>query len=546
MGDNGGVQATDSPLRGDPPGETAAASNPPGWVGPLVGVLSLAVGLVVAELLAGILSTDASPIVEVGDRVVDRVPKPLRDWAIATFGTSDKVVLLTGVTFVLLVLASVVGILSMRSQRTAAVAVVATVTLVGALAPLGRGGAGPAALAATLLGGVVTVGILLWLSSSADTAWTVLDCTSEPDDEVPLGGTGVAPSRRRFFTYSAAVAGLTAVGGGISVWLRSNAAVAAERLGVTLPKPAVPLADPPAGVSVDLDGVSPFFTPNDGFYRIDTALVVPKVSAQDWSLRIHGLVDREVTLDYETLLDRPQIEVDATIACVSNHVGGDLIGNARWLGCRLDDLLTEAGIDPAADQVVGRSVDGFTAGFPTAVLDGRDAIVAIAMNGEPLPTAHGYPARLIVPGLYGYVSATKWLAEVEITRFEDFDGYWIPRGWDREAPVVVASRFDTPKDHASVPADEAFAVGGVAWAMVRGVEAVEVRVDDGEWEVATLGEEYSGTTWRQWRHEVNLTAGEHELAVRATDTDGLTQSGDRALPGPNASSGWHTITVTAG
>lgn len=542
----GVVHVTDTDRSDDPPSGAVVPVDAPGWVGPLVGVLSLAAGLVVAELLAGIGSTDASPIVEVGDRVVDLVPKPLRDWAISTFGTSDKGVLLAGMALVLLALAMAVGTLAMRSRRTVAVIVVAAVTLVGALAPLGRGGSGPAALAATLVGGAVTVGILLWLSSSAEAAWTVHNRPSEPEDEISLEGTGARPSRRRFFVSSAAAAGLTAVGGGIAVWLRSNAAVAAERLGITLPDPIEPLPEPPADVSVGLDAVSPFFTPNGDFYRIDTALVVPKVSAQDWSLRIHGMVDREITLDYESLLDRPQIEVDATIACVSNQVGGDLIGNARWLGCRLDDLLAVAGIDPAADQVVGRSVDGFTAGFPTAVLDGRDAIVAIAMNGEPLPTSHGYPARLIVPGLYGYVSATKWLSELEITRFEDFEGYWIPRGWDREAPVVVASRFDTPTDRASVRPDEVFALGGVAWAVIRGVEAVEVRVDDEEWEYATLGEEYSGTTWRQWRHDVSLAAGEHELAVRATDTDGLTQSGVRAPPGPNASSGWHTITVTAG
>lgn len=352
-------------------------------------------------------------------------------------------------------------------------------------------------------------------------------------------------SRRRFLVISAGIAGVAAAGEAVAIWLRSNAAVAAERLGITLPDPARALVDPPSGVSVGLDGVTPFFTPNEHFYRIDTALSVPRVSVDDWSLRIHGLVERELTLDYRKLLERPMIELDATIACVSNYVGGDLIGNARWLGCRLDDLLEEAGIDPAADQVVGRSVDGFTAGFPTATLDGRDALVAVGMNGEPLPTAHGYPARLIVPGLYGYVSATKWLSELELTTFADFEGYWVPRGWDREAPVLTSSRFDTPTDGARIDPGEQFWVGGVAWAMTRGVESVEVRVDDGPWEPATLGEEYSGTTWRQWRHDLELSAGEHTLAVRATDTDGVTQSGERRPPGPNASTGWHTITVSA-
>jgi len=321
--------------------------------------------------------------------------------------------------------------------------------------------------------------------------------------------------------------------------------VAAERLGVTLPRALRPLPPVSPGVSVGVEGVSSFITPNEDFYRIDTALVVPRVSTQGWSLRVHGMVDRELTLDYRELLDRPMIEVDCTIACVSNEVGGDLVGTARWLGCRLDDLLAEAGVDPRADQVVGRSTDGFTAGFPTAALDGRDAIVAVGMNGEALPAEHGYPARLIVPGLFGYVSATKWLAEVELTRFDAFEGYWIPRGWDVLAPVTTQSRIDTPRTGADVPSGEVV-LGGVAWAPIRGVAAVEVRVDDGEWVPAELGERHADTTWRQWRATVELAEGERRVAVRAIDGDGGVQSGERAPAGPNAATGWHTIVLRAG
>jgi DMSO/TMAO reductase YedYZ molybdopterin-dependent catalytic subunit len=298
-------------------------------------------------------------------------------------------------------------------------------------------------------------------------------------------------------------------------------------------------------VEVGVDGVSSFITPNDRFYRIDTALLVPRVSVDDWELRVHGRVGRELRLDFDALLDRPMVELDATIACVSNEIGGDLVGTARWLGCRLDDLLAEAGIDPSADQVVGRSVDGFTAGFPVSVLDGRDAIVAVGMNGEVLPTDHGYPARLVVPGLYGYVSATKWLTEIELTRFDELVGYWIPRGWDREAPVVTSSRIDTPRDGAEVAAGRPVAVGGVAWAPVRGISAVEVQLDDGRWQPAEMGAHHAATTWRQWRFVARLDPGEHRLRVRAVDAEGGVQPGEDAPPGPNAASGWHTVVVRA-
>ena len=331
--------------------------------------------------------------------------------------------------------------------------------------------------------------------------------------------------------------------GAVASWLRSGAAVTAERLGITLPKPVQPLPEIPAGVSLGIDGVSPVHHPELGVlpdrHRPGGAA---KVSTEDWDLRVTGRVDREITLDYETLLDRPMIEVDATIACVSNEVGGDLVGTARWLGCRLDDLLDEAGVDPSADQVVGRSVDGFTAGFPTAVLDGRDAIVAVGMNGEPLPTDHGYPARLIVPGLYGYVSATKWLSEIELTRFDEFEGYWIPRGWDVEAPVEPASRGSTPPESAPrCPPAEALgrrgrlgpdpgdrAGRGRPWTTVRGSRppwARSTRARPG-----ASGESTSCPS-----------PGEHTLAVRATDAEGETQTSRTTRPGPNAATGHHTM-----
>ncbi len=519
----------------------------PRWVGAVLGVVALAGGLVFAELVASLRDGAISPLVEVGNRVVDVVPKPVRDWAISTFGTSDKAVLLAGVAVILVALAALAGHWMVSGRRGSAVALVALVIAVGAVSPLGRGGAGWGSALATLAGGAVSVALLFWFAGLAGRAWP--GAARHGETVAVMGERGaqasVALSRRRFFVATGGTAVVAGGVGALSAWLRSTAAVAAERLGITLPEPATPLAPIGDGVDVGIDGVSPFITPNKDFYRIDTALVVPRVTVDDWSLSVVGRVDNEISLDYEELLDRPMIEVDATIACVSNEVGGELIGTARWLGCRLDDLLAEAGVDASADQVVGRSVDGFTAGFPTAALDGRDAIVAVGMNGEPLPTDHGYPARLIVPGLFGYVSATKWLSEIELTRFDEFEGYWIPRGWDTEAPVTTASRIDTPKKGASVTAGQPLGIGGVAWAMNRGIGSVEVRIDEGPWQQARLGEEYSGTTWRQWGIELVPEPGEHVIEVRATDNEGQTQSGEFARPGPGASSGWHGVRIVA-
>jgi hypothetical protein len=291
--------------------------------------------------------------------------------------------------------------------------------------------------------------------------------------------------------------------------------------------------------------VAPFLTPNDQFYRIDTALVVPRVRAESWKLTVGGMVDQPITLTYEELLARPMIEADITIACVSNEVGGNLVGTARWLGCRLDDLLAEAGIQPAADQIVGRSVDGFTAGFPTALLDGRDALVAVGMNGEPLPARSGFPARLIVPGVYGYVSATKWLSEIQLTTFAEFEGYWIPRGWSVEAPVKTQSRIDTPQQGRVLEAGTTVAIAGVAWAPIRGIKNVEVRIDSEPWSPAQLGDEHAATTWRQWSMPWTPSKGNHTLSVRATDGTGVTQTGEVAEVAPDGATGWHTITVRA-
>jgi DMSO/TMAO reductase YedYZ molybdopterin-dependent catalytic subunit len=285
-------------------------------------------------------------------------------------------------------------------------------------------------------------------------------------------------------------------------------------------------------------------TPNADFYRIDTAIIVPQVDPGDWSLTIDGRVGKPLTITWEDLLKRPMIERYVTLTCVSNEVGGDLIGNARWLGVPVRDLLLEAQPDPEADQVVSWSVDGFTAGTPTAaLLDGRDALIAVAMNGEPLPLEHGFPVRMVVPGLYGYVSATKWLSRLQLTRFADFDAYWVPRGWAQQAPIKTESRIDRPRYGSEIGAGE-YVVAGVAWAQHRGISAVQVRVDGGDWQDATLAEVASIDTWRLWSWSWQATSGQHVLEVRATDSTGAVQTAALAEPAPDGATGYHSVNVT--
>jgi DMSO/TMAO reductase YedYZ molybdopterin-dependent catalytic subunit len=341
-----------------------------------------------------------------------------------------------------------------------------------------------------------------------------------------------------------ALTAVAASAGALGQVLARGASAAASRASVLLPAARRPLPALPAGVDLGIEGLSPFVTPNRDFYRIDTALLVPQLTVADWRLRVHGMVERELELSYAELLDRPLVEADVTLTCVSNEVGGDLVGNARWLGVRLDEVLAEAGVRPGATQVVSRSSDGWSCGFPTEdALDGRDALIAVGMNGEPLPISHGFPARLVVPGLYGYVSATKWLTEIELTTWDAFDGYWVDRGWAKEAPVKTASRIDVPRGFADLPRGRT-AIAGVAWAQGRGIERVEVRIDDEPWVEARLARSAGPTTWRQWVHEWEATPGRHDIAVRATDGTGATQPGERVDPVPDGATGWHSIVVT--
>jgi DMSO/TMAO reductase YedYZ molybdopterin-dependent catalytic subunit len=338
---------------------------------------------------------------------------------------------------------------------------------------------------------------------------------------------------------------VAATSGVLSRRLRDPGSVEAARRSTTLPRP-VRSTPPPPTQPFTVTGLSPFVTPNDDFFRIDTALTTPRVDAGGWNLRVDGMVDRPFELGYDELLGLESIAETITLQCVSNEVGGRLVGNAVWQGVPMAALLERAGVRRGATQIVGRSVDGWTAGFPTELAtDGRVAMVAYAMNGEPLPVEHGYPARLIVAGLYGYVSATKWLERIELTTWEDFDGYWVPRGWSKEGPVKTASRIDAPRSSTALtPGPQTIA--GVAWAPARGIEAVEVQVDDGPWQLAELGLVTSENTWVQWRLAWDAASGDHVVRVRATDGDGETQTGEVARPAPNGATGWHTRRVRVG
>ena len=334
------------------------------------------------------------------------------------------------------------------------------------------------------------------------------------------------------------VTGAAMLAAGVATRLVGGTAAIASRADVRLPPPADPAAPVPAGTELSVSGITPYLTSNDDFYRVDTALSPPDVPTDSWTLRIHGMVDNEIELEFTDVLQRRLVERRITLTCVSNEVGGDLAGNATWLGVPLAELLDEAGIQEGADALLSTSADGFTAGTPiAAVTDGRDAMLAIGMNGEPLPIVHGFPARMVVPGLYGYVSATKWVTDIEVTRFDDVTAYWTDRGWAEQAPIKTASRIDVPESFAELGAGTQ-AVAGVAWAQERGIEKVEVRVDDGDWVEARLGTEDGQDSWRQWVYEWDAEPGSHTLEVRATDRTGETQTPDEAPPRPDGATGW--------
>ncbi len=359
------------------------------------------------------------------------------------------------------------------------------------------------------------------------------------------GATTGSWDRRGLLFAGLGAAALAAAGGLLSRIVVRGGDVSASREAVRLPVAADAALKTTAGQELGVPGITPFTTSNRDFYRVDTALVLPTLTAEEWTLKLHGMVDRELEITYADLIARPLVERDVTLTCVSNEVGGTYAGTARWLGYPLRDLLEEVGVQSGAEQLVSRSVDGWTAGTPVSVAtDGRDALLVVGMNGEPLPRAHGFPVRMVVPGLYGYVSATKWLVDLELTTYGAYDAYWTARGWATEGPIKTMARIDTPRPLANV-SGASVAVGGVAWAQHRGIERVEVRVDGGPWHEARLGDVPSKDTWRQWVWAWDPDPGRHTLEARAVDGSGTPQTGDRARPFPDGASGWHSVVVTA-
>ncbi|HEY0260789.1 MAG TPA: molybdopterin-dependent oxidoreductase [Lacisediminihabitans sp.] len=504
----------------------------------LTGIASAAVVLAVAEVISLVAGAAGSPLFAVGSLVIDLAPGGVKELVVGLFGTGDKAALLTLMAVILVLLAAAGGVLETRRPPWGVV-LFGLASLFALVAVVTRAGASGLNGVPTIVGAVAGI-VVLRISTERLRRWRAVR-----SEDAPRAG----QLERRSFLSLTLIAGVAALAAGTGARIVNAAASAVTdlRTRLTLPKAAVVAPPVPAGASLDVAGLSPLVTPNADFYRIDTALQVPSVDPDTWRLKITGMVENELELSFAELLDKPLIEHMATLACVSNDVGGDLIGNALWLGYPIRELLAKAVPKAGADMVLSTSVDGFTAGTPLDVLqdEGTQALLAVGMNGQPLPLEHGFPVRMVVPGLYGYVSATKWLVSLEVTRFSRAEGYWIPRGWSANGPIKLSSRIDTPRSNASV-ARGTVAVAGVAWAQHIGVQAVEVQVDDEPWVQAELADSVSADTWRQWLYRWESSAGSHSIRVRATDANGKTQSKHYVPPAPNGSEGWHEVTVTVG
>ncbi len=503
--------------------------------GAIAGVVAAGVALGVSELVCGIAGTGPTLVTAVGTQFIDRYAASLKDLAIQLFGTNDKAALITGIVIVCLALGAVLGKATVRRWWVGVVgfAVFGAIGLWSYLdSPLGSAGTG---VVAALLSTAAGIGTLLGLLRLLRVGRVALGPTPPTDQ---------ASSRRLFLTAAGSLAVIAAGAAVLGKRFGRSDVVEQARANTALPAAATstpPVA--PSGPFPDVPGLSTLITPNTDFYRIDTALTVPQVDVADWKLTINGMVDNEVSFTYDELVAMADFEDTVTMQCVSNEVGGNLVGNATWQGVHLKTLLDKAGVQEGATQIIGHSVDDFTAGFPTQIgLDGRTAMVAVAMNGEPLPAEHGFPARLIVAGLYGYVSATKWLDTIYLVPWEEFDGYWITRGWAKEGPIKIASRIDVPRSGATVDAGQQ-PIAGVAWQPDVGITKVEVQVDDAPWQPAQLGDATSDDTWVQWYVPWAATSGEHKIRVRATNAKGEVQTDQRADPAPDGATGYHTRTV---
>lgn len=495
------------------------------------GLAAAAVALGVTQLAAAFFSPAADARTSVGTSVINLTPGPVKEWAIQTFGTNDKTFLTVMVVVVISALIAAAAIWE-RARIPLGTLALAAAGVAASLAVLDQPGGRVVDLIPTVLGigcGIAALRLL--------TRGTTNSAAAQADPDQPN------PQRRRSL-QTLGLLGFGALSGvGGNVLGRQRRSVAADRDAFALPKITSPAPPIPPGVQPAGGDLPSFITSNADFYRIDTSLSVPQIAREDWKLRIHGMVDREITYTLADLAAFEVVERPVTLTCVSNPVGGNLISNAMWTGYRVRDLLKGAGIQPDADMVLSTSHDGFTAGTPVeALTDNREALLAVGMNGVPLPVEHGYPARLVVPGLYGFVSATKWVVDLEITRFDRAEAYWTKLGWSAKAPIKTESRIDVPRSGARV-APGPVTVGGVAWAQNRGIKSVEVRIDDGPWQPATLGAAYSNDTWRLWTFQWQAAPGSHTVTARATDNTGAVQTEQQAPPPPDGASGWPSISV---
>lgn len=524
------------------------------WRAILAGIVAAAMALAVGEFVGALAAPRPGPVVAVANRVIDYAPTWFVQFGKDLFGLADKPALIVGTVLTSLTLGGLFGLVARRQVQRGLIGI-ALFGLLGfaALAVDAQAGLISAVFiaGAATLAGMATLLVLFAFACPKEALVPVVDAAGSEERRETRASVVPVP-RRAFLGWAGTAAVVAAASSVVSKSVRGRSAASEARDAVRLQlsgdaaSTAAEINDLVTAANAHpvgaIDGISPIVTPNDDFYLIDTALLVPQVNPANWKLTIKGMVDNELTFTYDELLERAKMIAPVTLSCVSNEIGGGLVGNAIWQGVPLADLLEEAGIQEGATQIRSVSVDGWDCGFPTDLaFDGRTALVAVAMNGEPLPLAHGFPVRLVVAGLYGYVSATKWLSEIELTTLEDFDGYWIPRGWSKEAPVKTQSRIDTPKSGARFEAGDEVPIAGVAWAPDRGITKVEVQVDDGAWEEAELGESLGINAWRQWYLPWEATAGSHQIRVRATDGTEETQTEVRTEPAPNGASGWHTI-----
>ncbi|WP_409328506.1 molybdopterin-dependent oxidoreductase [Trujillonella humicola] len=552
-----------------PAADDAPAGRPGRWarrlLAALAGLLAAAVALGVAQLVSAATGPSTAPVVAVGDTVITLVPESVKQFAISTFGENDKIALVAGTLVVVALYALVVGVLALR-WRVVGVVGVAVFGVLGAWAAASRPAAETLAWLPSVAGAGAGVLALLLLLRPL-TGAPVLPRTRQPADasaavgrhadetavdrlRQALGTAGDRKGldRRGFFLTSGAALGVAAVTGGGGYLLQRRFDVSGERADLTLPAPASPAPPLPGGADLSgtVEGLTPLVTRNGDFYRVDTAITVPQIKPSDYRLELTGSFDSASTYSLADLYGRDDlVERDITLTCVSNEVGGGLAGTARWLGVPLGTFLRENGVSGDSTQLVCRSSDGMTIGAPTrSALDVEDAMLAIGMNGEPLPVEHGFPVRMIIPGLYGYVSACKWLVGIEATTFDAFDAYWVQREWAQEGPIKVASRIDTPAPLRRFPAGRR-PIAGVAWAQTRGIGRVEVRIDDGDWLEADLSPEVDADVWRQWVLPHDFAPGSYQLTVRATTADGEVQTAERATPFPSGATGLHSIRVIA-